>query len=146
MKKALFIFSLLLLSLGCVREVHLKDYDTPRDGLFIHLSQGLNNPQRVMMALSLADKMAEDHDVLVFLDIEGPEVVMENSPAIDLPNYGSSKKLIQSLLEKNATIIVCPMCLKQMKKTDTDLMAGIQLATKEKFFDFTKGRILPLDY
>ncbi len=32
------------------------------------------------------------------------------------------------------------------EKTKEDLAQGIQLADKKKFFSFTKGRILTLDY
>jgi hypothetical protein len=40
----------------------------------------------------------------------------------------------------------CPTCLAVAKKKPSDLIEGIQVANKEVFFSFTKGRILTLDY
>jgi len=37
-------------------------------------------------------------------------------------------------------------CLEAAGCKPEDIMKGIQLAQKEKFFSFTKGRILALDY
>ena len=37
-----------------------------KDGIFIHVSKGYNNPQKVLMALSIATKMTETQDVALF--------------------------------------------------------------------------------
>jgi hypothetical protein len=37
-------------------------------------------------------------------------------------------------------------CLKAAGKTADDLAPGVQIADKDKFFSFTRGRILTLDY
>jgi hypothetical protein len=42
-----------------------------RDGAFIHITAGVDNPHRVAMALQMASIMAEDRDVLVYFDIKG---------------------------------------------------------------------------
>jgi len=42
--------------------------------------------------------------------------------------------------------MACPGCLKAAGKTGDDLTAGVQIADKARFFTFTKGRILILDY
>jgi hypothetical protein len=42
--------------------------------------------------------------------------------------------------------MACPGCLKAAGKTEEDLADGVQIADKAKFFSFTKGRILTLDY
>jgi hypothetical protein len=43
-------------------------------------------------------------------------------------------------------IMACPGCLKSINKTPSDLKEGIILADKEKFFNFTSGRILTMNY
>ncbi|TVS10562.1 MAG: hypothetical protein EA424_25190 [Planctomycetaceae bacterium] len=40
----------------------------------------------------------------------------------------------------------CPGCLKAAGKTAADLAPGVEIADKDRFFSFTKGRILTLDY
>jgi hypothetical protein len=42
--------------------------------------------------------------------------------------------------------MACPGCLKAAGKTPADLAAGIQVANKDKFFSFTSGRVITLDY
>lgn len=54
--------------------------------------------------------------------------------------------LISALLKQGATLMVCPGCLKAAGKSREDVADGIQIADKNAFFDFTKGRILTLDY
>jgi predicted peroxiredoxin len=49
-------------------------------------------------------------------------------------------------MDKGVDIFVCPTCLKVAGYNPEDLMEGIQVAQKDKFFSFTKGRILTLDY
>jgi hypothetical protein len=42
--------------------------------------------------------------------------------------------------------MACPGCLKAAGKSPADLAPGILVADKARFFSFTKGRILTLDY
>lgn len=117
-----------------------------KDGVFIHISHGTDNPHRVLMALSMAEKMSEDKDVTVYFDITGIDVVLKDSPDITFSHFPSSKTQIQNLLNKGITIMACPGCLKAAGKTPEDLAEGISVADKDKFFNFTKGRILTIDY
>jgi predicted peroxiredoxin len=98
------------------------------------------------MALKMAELMAADRDVLVYLDIHGIEVVLADAPDITFSHFPSSHTQIARLLELGVPIYACPGCLKAAEKTPEDLADGIQVADKEAFFDFTDGRILTLDY
>jgi predicted peroxiredoxin len=98
------------------------------------------------MALNMADMISEDHDVLVYFDIKGIEVVLKDSPDIAFAQFPSSKTQLAALSDKGVTLAACPGCLKVAGKTQVDLASGITLADKTKFFSFTKGRILALDY
>ncbi len=117
-----------------------------RDGVFIHLSRGYENPHRVLMALWLAEKMSADKDVLVFMDIKGVELALLGSKDMTYAHFPSLHTSLKSLLDKEVPVMVCPGCLKAAGKKPSDLMKGIQLADKERFFSFTSGRILTLDY
>lgn len=49
-------------------------------------------------------------------------------------------------MKKGIDIMACPGCLKAAGKSADDLMEGVMVADKEKFFNFTDGRILTIDY
>jgi hypothetical protein len=42
--------------------------------------------------------------------------------------------------------MACPGCLQAIGKTPQDLAPGVQASDRSKFFTFTRGRILTLDY
>jgi predicted peroxiredoxin len=119
---------------------------TVKDGVFIHISRGAEDPHRVLMALALAEQMSEDKDVLVFFDIKGVEVPLKNGKAIEFREFESAQTLLPKLIDKGIRVCVCPMCLKAADRQPSDLIEGVQLAQKEAFFNFTQGRILSLDY
>jgi predicted peroxiredoxin len=118
----------------------------PNDGIFIHLSHGTDDPHRVLMALNLATMMVEEHDVLVYFDIDAVHVVLKESEDIEFSHFPSSRTQLDKLLEAGATLMACPGCLKVAGKSKSDLIPGIELADKKQFFTFTEGRILSLDY
>lgn len=118
----------------------------PRDGVFYHISSGPDDPHKVVMALKQAVMMAEDKDVLIYFDIKGIEVVLNDAQDVSYPTFPTSKESLKQLMDKGVTIFACPACLKAAGKSEADLMPGVKLAEKEMFFNFTKGRILTLDY
>ncbi|MFA7288373.1 MAG: DsrE family protein [Melioribacteraceae bacterium] len=142
--KLFFIFSFILFSYANTNANYLRS--SGNDGVIIHLSNGSNDPHRALMALSLALKMADDHDVLVFLDIHAVDLVLASSKSVEYKKFEPSKILLDKLLTKGVKIIVCPMCLEVINKTKFDLIKGIEIADKNDFFNFTTGRIITLDY
>ena len=134
-------------SVGCatapVREEHPR---AARDGVLVHLSQGTNSPHRVLMALKMARIMCEDHDVAVYFDIRGGEVVLKDGKDLRHDAFTSSHQLLRELKARGVGLYACPICLKAIDKTPEDLMPGVETASKEALFGFTQGRILTLDY
>lgn len=120
--------------------------EAPRDGVFLHISHGMDEPQRVLMALNMAVLMAESRDVLVYFDIKGIEVVLKDAPDITYSHFPASKMQLRKLIGMGIGVYACPGCLKAAGKTPADLMPGIRVADKDAFFAFTEGRILTLDY
>ena len=88
-----------------------------RDGMFIHITAGIDNPHRVAMALNMATIMSEDKDVILYFDIKGIEVVLKDSPDITYAQFPGSKAQLAALAEKGITIMACPGCLKAAGKT-----------------------------
>lgn len=135
----------LLIPMACGQVVHAEDM-IPRDGVFLHISHGVDKPQRVLMALHMAELMAESRDVLVYFDIKGIEVVVKDAPDLTFSHFPASKMQLAKLVEMGIGVYACPGCLKAAGRTPADLMPGVKVADKNAFFSFTKGRILTLDY
>ncbi len=117
-----------------------------KDGVFIHISNSSNDPHRVVMPLKMAAMMAMDKPVVVYFDIKGIEVVLKDAKDITYPTFPSSKESLKKLVDMKVTLMACPSCMKAAGKTADDLIPGVIMAEKEKFFNFTKGRIITLDY
>lgn len=117
-----------------------------KDGVFIHVSCGYDNPHKTLMALSLANKMTETQDVTLFFDIEGVKLLTKTSEDIQMENFMTLHAALDSLIAHKVQIMACPMCTKTAGINPEDYKEGVIIAEKEKFFDFTKGRILTLDY
>ncbi len=116
------------------------------EGVFIHISAGPDDPHRVLMPLQMANMMAEGREVMVYFDIEAVEVVLKEAPDLTYRQFASSQTLLRQLLDKGVPMSVCPGCLQAAGHAPEDVMEGVRIAQKEQFFDFTKGRILTLDY
>lgn len=123
-----------------------QDAGVQRDGVVLHITHGMDDPHRLLMALNMATMMSEDHDVLVYFDIRGVEAVLRDAADISFAHFPPLKEQLAGLQRRGVTLMACPGCLKAAGKAAEDLAAGIQVAEKSKFFSFTKGRILTLDY
>jgi predicted peroxiredoxin len=143
----------LAVGLACValavvgmRAARGQDATGPRDGVVVHVSHGTDNPHRLLMALSMATMMSEDHDVLVYFDITGVEAVLKDAGDVTYAQFTPLQAQLTELRRRGVTLMACPGCLKAAGKTAADLAAGVQVADKAAFFSFTKGRIVTLDY
>jgi len=150
MKNFLTLVLILLVTMSFITSAQLNEskamQEEVKDGVFVHISHGTEDPHRMLMGLTMAERMSADKDVILYIDITGIDVVLKDSPDLTLEPFASSKTLIQNLLKKGITIMACPTCLKAAGKSPEDLAGGISVADKDKFFNFTKGRILTLDY
>lgn len=120
--------------------------ESVRDGLFIHITESYNDPHRVLMPMKMASMMSKDKDVLIYLDIHAVELVVKTAEDLNFDGFESFQTYLKILLENNAGVYACPTCLKIAGFKVEDLIDGVKLAEKEKFFNFTNGRIITLDY
>lgn len=116
------------------------------DGVFIHISQGYDDAHRVLMPMKMATLMMKDKEVLVYLDIEAVKFVVKDAEDLNMEGFDSFRTYLQQLNEKNVGVYACPACLKVAGFEPGDLIDGVKVASKEKFFSFTDGRIITLDY
>lgn len=117
-----------------------------QDGVFIHISEGYADPHRVLMPLKMALFMSQDKDVIVYMDTRAVEMLAKGAEDIEMEGFESAQTYLKQLLDKKVGIYACPTCLKVAGINESNLMAGIQVAQKDRFFDFTKGKIINLDY
>jgi predicted peroxiredoxin len=120
--------------------------DSCKDGVFIHITESYNNPHKVLMPLKMANMMAMDNDVLVYMDIKAVELLVKGAKDMNYADFQSCQTLLKSLIAKKVGVYACPTCLKIAGFKPENLMEGVQIAQKDKFFNFTKGRIITLDY
>jgi len=117
-----------------------------KEGIFLHISTSYDNPHRLLMPLKMATLMAQEKAVLIYMDIEAVKILVKNSKDITHPEFESAHSYIKKLLEMGVEIYACPTCLKVAGYKTEELMDGIKPANKDRFFNFTKGRILSLSY
>ena len=117
-----------------------------RDGVFIHISEGYNDVHRALMPLKMASIMATDKDVLIYFDIHAVKFLVKGSEDLSHEGFESAHSYLEQLAEKNVGLFACPTCMEVAGLAPEDLIEGVQTAQKDRFFDFTKGRIITLDY
>jgi len=119
---------------------------TVKDGVFIHITESYNDPHRVLMPLKMAVMMSADKDVLVYMDIHAVNILVKGSDDLKFADFESAHTYIKQLTDKGVGVYACPTCLKIAGFKPEDLIEGVQVAQKDKFFNFTKGKIITLDY
>jgi predicted peroxiredoxin len=146
-RAATYLFSLIFISLYVTSlQAQVKDELQGKEGLFLHITTSYDNPHRLLMPLKMATLMANDKAVLIYMDIEAVKILVKDSKDITHPEFESAHNYIKKLLEMEVEIYACPTCLKVAGYKIEDLMDGIKPANKDRFFNFTKGRILSLSY
>ena len=141
----ILLLSILLPSCSGDKDEHTTAFNT-NDGVFIHITHGSDDVHRLLMGLQMANIMSESRKVLVYFDIQGIEAVLKEAKELNFSHFPGSQSQIQNLLSRGVPLLACPGCLKASGHTPEDLLEGIEIANKDKFFSFTSGRILTLDY
>jgi predicted peroxiredoxin len=135
-----------MLLASCVDTTVEAPSEPVKDGVFIHISEGYEDAHRALMPLKMATIMADDKDVLIYMDIHAVNLLVKGAEDLTHDGFESAQTYLKQLLDMGVGIYACPTCLQVASFGAEDLMEGIQTAQKEKFFNFTEGRILTLDY
>ena len=157
MKKVSLLLVLCLIAMSCNQSPQHEVTSAPqadnqavagmvKDGVFIHITECYDDPHRALMPLKMATMMAADKDVLVYLDIHAVHLLTKDSKDLTFADFESAHTYIKRLIEMKVGVYACPTCMKIAGIEPADLMEGVQVAQKDKFFNFTKGRIVTLDY
>ena len=152
MKKLAFLFAILLLVVSCNQAPQQPaapaaiTEGSVRDGVFIHITECYDDPHSVLMPLKMAVMMADSKDVLIYLDIHAVQFLTKDAKDITFADFESAHTYIKQLTAKGVGVYACPTCMKIAGIEPEDLREGVLVAQKDKFFNFTKGRIITLDY
>jgi predicted peroxiredoxin len=148
--KTIFLLTALCFVLACNetgnQRIAAEEPGHPRDGVLLHITHGHTNPHRVLMPLQMASIMAEDKKVLIYLDIDAVYLVTRDTKDIEFSHFTPLKASLEELINRGVEIYACPGCMKAAGIKDEDLIDGVRIAEKEKFFDFADGRIITLNY
>lgn len=120
--------------------------ESVKDGVFVHITESYDDPHRVLMPLKMAVMMSKDKDVIVYMDIHAIELLVKGAKDMNYADFESFQTYVKQLVDKKVGVYACPTCLKLAGFKTEDLMDGVQIAQRDKFFNFTKGRIITLDY
>lgn len=92
------------------------------DPLFTNVTT--DEPHRANMALSFSKNQLErKHPVTIFLNDRA--VVLASRTQSD--KFKLHQELLQDMMKKGATVIVCPMCMKHYGVQETDLIEGAKV-------------------
>ena len=74
--------------------------------------------------------------------------VPESTITVELEHatFPAASVQIQKLLDLGVPLLACPGRLEAAGRSPADLRPDIQVASRDAFFAFTKGRILTLNY
>ena len=97
-----------------------------KDPLFINATS--DDAHRAEMALAFSkNELERQHPVTVFLNDKA--VFIASKPNAE--RFKNQQALLTSLMDKGATVLVCPICLKYYGITETDLLPGVKMGNPE---------------
>ena len=100
-----------------------------------------SNPQAVDMAMKLAGfSLDEGRNVFMFFNVKGVRVPVQSLG--DDVAFGSNdpiKKQLAKLIERGATVHVCPICMKALDVNEDQLVAGSHVTTRPALFQQIRG-------
>ncbi len=168
--KLLFLSAALFLGLGCNSKTQAnennKEESTPAKNenqesapkpaenvtangsttYLIHLSQGSNDPYRVVLALKMALDLAEKGKVMLYLDHKGTEIAFKETEEIVYAPFPPHRKTLDKLIETGAMVKVCEPCLQASWKKKEDVIKGIGMFSPDDIISLSSGQVLTLSY
>ncbi|CEL94533.1 unnamed protein product [Vitrella brassicaformis CCMP3155] len=147
---AVAVAALIVGSVALHNDLVQRAKETATDGVMVHMTVGADEQHRVLMALSMANRMVDmGKDVIVFCDVDCPPLMAKDSENFMLEAFKANTTkdgLIDTLVARGVPIHVCPGCLAKHGLSMEDVRDGVDEVDANEFFAFTQGRMLHFDY
>ena len=118
-----------------------------RPVVLFNITSGPDDAHPVTMALQLAGHALDDgREVVLFFNVKGVSIPTKDLPA-DLAYHDKPiAGLLDGLIDRGATALACPHCMKAEGITAEDLVEGVQVASREKVFGPLGARSVVFTY
>jgi len=94
--------------------------------LFVNLTT--DDPHRANMGISFGKNQLErGHPLTIFLNDKSVLIGSQENAA----QFADHQKVLGELVEKGATVLICPMCMKHYGVKEADLLPGLQVGNPE---------------
>ncbi len=94
--------------------------------LFVNMTT--DESHRANMAIGFGrNQLLRGHGLTLYLNDKGVKVASRANAAA----FGEQQKLLKELVERGATILVCPMCMKHYGVQEADLLPGLKVSSPE---------------
>jgi sulfur relay (sulfurtransferase) complex TusBCD TusD component (DsrE family) len=118
--------SLLLVGALLVAGFAAPAYAASSDPLFINLTT--DDKHRANMAMTFGmSQLSRGHALTLYLNDRN--VMIASRPF--LPKFIEQQKLLRAAIDKGATVLVCPMCMKQYGVVESDLLPGVRVSNPD---------------
>jgi predicted peroxiredoxin len=115
-----------LLLLGTLVLTPLRLSAAPPAPLFVNMTT--DEAYRATMAIGFGrNQLSRGHGLTLFLNDKGVKLASKANAV----TFGEQQKQLKELVEKGATIFVCPMCMKHYGIQDADLLPGLKVSSPE---------------
>jgi len=94
--------------------------------LFVNMTT--DESHRATMAIGFGrNQLLRGHGLTVYLNDRGVKLASKVNAAA----FSEQQKVLKELVEKGATILVCPMCMKHYGVQEADLLPGLKVSSPE---------------
>lgn len=121
-----FISNLLVALALCVGSAFTPAFAGETDPLFVNLTS--DDPHRASMAITFGGNQHErGHPLTIFLNDRGVLIGTKAQSG----KFAEQQKALADLMNKGATVLICPMCMKHYGVKESDLLPGLKVGKPE---------------
>lgn len=117
-----------------------------KNGVLIHMTEGPQDRFKVCLALKVAEDMAAENEVLVYMDHRATEVAFKATKDFEWNPFPKYKAQIAKLKQMGVRLTVCRPCLDAFFAKAADVMPEVEVVNPADIANFTSGRVMTLDY
>jgi len=121
-----FISQLLIFFALCIGTLAAPALAGDTDPLFVNLTS--DDSHRANMAITFGGNQQElGHPLTLFLNDKGVLI----GSTVNADKFSEHQKKLSELMNKGATVVICPMCMKHYGVKEADLLPGLKVGKPE---------------